>query len=244
MATAKIIKTHVSPTVNEANITSLPGYSDATKGYVSDIQSTMKAAYTAVDSVITARKTVNADPSRTPKAKVLAVADVADKYDKQLQKMFENVWDSANKRIAHKQAELTKPIEEYAGAGTVAGEIRNHLKSLDRGERMSFLSSALERGDEKTLKSVLGAPSYLSGLSDVEHSHYVKLYHEKAHPEISAQINLMTAALEKLKQAHKVIRKEFEEAVGANHYEVTKLRAANSAAEEALVIKNLLGLEE
>lgn len=241
MTISNTIKTHVSPTVNEANITSLPGYNDSTKGYVSDIQSAMKSAYTAIDAVITARKTVNADPSRTPKAKVLAVADVADRYDKQLQQVFEKVWENANRRISHKRAELNKPIEESSNISHVTSEIRAYLKNLDKNERMGFLNSALEKKDEITLKSILGAPSYLSGLTDAEHDHFLKLYQEKVSPEIFAQISLITEALKKLKIAHKVIHKEFEEAIGASRHEVAKLRAVNSAAAEALVIKNLIG---
>lgn len=244
MTTVKTLSTLVSPTVRPENITGLPGYKEQTQGYVSGAVNALTAATNAIGDVIKAREVVNTDPSRTPKAKVLVVADMADKLDTQLQKIFEKNWDDLSKRIAHKQAELSKPVEEFAGIGHVASEIRNHLKSLDRGERLGFLNEALQRNDEKTIKSILGAPSYLSGLTDAEHGHYVKLYHEKAHPEISAQINLMTGALEKLKQAHKVIRKQFEEAIGANAVEVAKLRAANSAAEEALIVKNLLGMEE
>lgn len=201
------------------------------------IIATKESEYSA--DTIKARLAVNADPSRTPKAKVLAVADYAEKQDAQLQKIFEKAADDLLKRIAHK----TKPVEEYAGIGNVTSEIRSHLKSLDRQERMAFLNEALDRGDEKSIKSILGAPSYLSGLTDLEHRHYTKLFHQKTHPEISTQIDLMSSALDKLKKAHKVIRKQFDEAIGASAVEVAKLRAANSSAEEALVIKNLLGGE-
>lgn len=238
------IKTQVSPTCHEVNITNLPDYNDSTKGYVSGAVNAMRATYTAIDSVIAARQAVNRDGSRTPKAKVLAVADAAEKYEKQLQNVYEKTWDDLSKRIAHKEAELTKPVQEFAGIGHVASEIRNHLKTLPREERMGFLNEALQRADEKTLKSILGAPSYLSGLTDLEHGHYVKLYHEQASPDIATQIRLMKASQEKLKQAHKVLLKELEGAVGANRHEVTKLRAANNAAEEALIVKNLLDMEE
>ncbi|WP_018275686.1 hypothetical protein WKI13_18930 [Teredinibacter turnerae] len=238
------ISTHVSPTIRPENITGLPGYNEQTKGYVSSSVNALKIATTAIDDTIKARLAVNADPSRNPKAKVLAVADYAEKQDSQLQKLFEKTADDLLKRIAHKESELSKPVEEFAGIGHVASEIRNHLKNTDRDKRMAFLNEALESGDDKTLKSILGAPSYLSGLTDLEHKHYTKLFHQKANPEIAAQINLMSGALDKLKNAHKVIRKQFDEAIGANAVEVAKLRAANSAAEEALAVKNLLGMEE
>lgn len=96
----------------------------------------------------------------------------------------------------------------------------------------------------KTLQSCLGAPCYLSGLSDIEHKHYTNMFHQKQSPDISAKLEVIRATQEKLKQAHPVILNELEKAVGANRHEIRRLREANSAAAEALVLKDLLGQVE
>lgn len=79
------VKLTVSPTLHPANITSIDGYETA-KGYVADAVTTLDAAHQSVAHVIEARQKVNLDESRTPRAKVLMTAQLADKYSAKLQK--------------------------------------------------------------------------------------------------------------------------------------------------------------
>lgn len=231
------VKLTVSPTLHPANITSIDGY-EAAKGYVAEAVTALDAAHQSVAHVIEARQKVNLDQSRTPRAKVLMTAQLANKYSANLQKQFESSWGRLEAAIRHSEQELSKPVQEYAGIGNVATEIRSHLKSMSQGERMKFLSAALEKGDERTLKSCLGAPGYLSGMTDVEHDLVVGRYHSKQAPELTARLEVMKAALDKLQRAHPALIKELEKAVGASRQDVERLQAATNEAEAALVIRD------
>ena len=51
-----------------------------------------------------------------------------------------------------------------------------------------------EKNDERSLTAILGGPAYLSGLSDVEHAHYLRQYRERKHPAEAKRLRLMQAA--------------------------------------------------
>lgn len=230
------VKLTVSPTLHPANITSIEGYEDA-KGYVADVVAALDAAHQSVAHVIEARKKLALDESRTDRAKVLMTAQLADKYSEKLQKQFEMTWGRVDKAIQHTEQELSKPLQQQAGAGTVNGEIRAHAKSLSRDERVKLLTTAIESGDITTAGAILGAPAYLSGLSDIEHTHFTRQYHEATSPEVAKRLKVMKGAQEKLKRAHLALMQELEKAVGATRHEVERLKAATNAAEAALVMK-------
>lgn len=49
-------------------------------------------------------------------------------------------------------------------AASVAAEIRAHVKAFPSEKRIGFIQRAIADRDETTVSSLLGAPSYLSGL--------------------------------------------------------------------------------
>lgn len=231
------VKLTVSPTLHPANITSIDGY-EAAKGYVADAVTTLDTAHQSVAHVIEARQKVNLDESRTPRAKVLMTAQLADKYSAKLQKQFESSGGKLIKAIQHTEQELSQPLQQQAGAGTVNGEIRAHAKALSRDERVKLLTVAIESGDITTAGAILGAPPYLSGLSDIEHKHFTRQYHEATNPEMAQRLKVMQGALDRLKRAHPALLQELEKAVGATRRDVERLQAATNEAEAALVMKD------
>ena len=83
-------------------------------------------------------------------------------------KMRLRKWTARNnlkKAIDANVGMLTTPLENASGTGTLNEEVRRHVKSMNTSERSTFMQDANARGDERTLVAVLGAPSYLSGLS-------------------------------------------------------------------------------
>lgn len=236
------LKRTVSPTLHPANITGLVGYEPHRK-YIAHATEAMDTAYQAIDHVMEARAKLALDASRTPKARILMAAQMAEKYMTQIQKKFECSWDRLTAGIDHTENELSTPLEEYAGIGNVATEIRAHLKSMSSGDRMSFLADSLDRDDERTLKSVLGAPAYLSGMTGIEQAHVTRNYHAKKNPEMAKRVEVMKLVLEKLERARPIVLIEMEKAVGVTRLELEKLKAASSEAEAALVLKDF-GLTE
>jgi len=236
MATKREVKHTVSPSLHLSNITSIVGYESA-KGYVHHAAEALDASYQAVEHVTEARRKLQLDESRTQKARVLMAAQLAEKHLSVLQAKFNSSHNKLSAGITHTEAELSKPLEEFAGIGNVATEIRAHLKSMSSGERIKFLSEALELGDEKTLKSSLGAPSYLSGMSQAEADHVTRSYHNKQNPEMASRLEVMKQVRSKLENAERIMVQAMEKAVGATHFEIEKLRAASNDAEAALILK-------
>jgi DNA-binding phage protein/exonuclease VII small subunit len=242
MATTREVKHTVSPTLHIANITSIAGYEEA-KSYVAHSTEAMDTAYQAIEHVQEARQKLQRDESRTQKSQVLMAAQMADKYLSTIQKKFESSWDRLTSGINHMELELSKPMELYAGIGNVASEIRAHSKSMETGKRMKFILEALESGDEKTLKSVLGAPAYLSGMSEVEQQGITRKYHSNQNPQMASRLDLMKQVRGKLEQAKPIVIKEMQKAVGVTIHELEKLKATNNEAEAALVLKEFSSAE-
>jgi len=230
------VKTLVSPTLHPANIESLEGY-EAAKQYVAHSVTALDSAYQAVEHVMEARKKLQLDESRTKKAQVLMAAQLSEKYLDSLQKTFESSWARLDSGIKHIEAELSKPLEEFAGIGNVATEIRAHFKTMSQGERRKLIAEALEVGDEKTIKSICGAPAYLSGINEVEQQHTIRNFHMKTNPVISQRLIVMKSAKGKLEQAKPIVFTEMEKALGVTRIELAKLKASNSEAEAVLIIK-------
>lgn len=236
MATKTEVKRGVSPSLHPAVITSIPDY-EQHKGYCGGAENAFSAAYKSVEDVITSKKIVLCDESRTPKAKALAVAKKAEQYLEKLQKGHATCWGHLDAGIQHIQGELAAPLEQQAGAGTVNGEIRNHTKSLKRDERNTLIVDALRCGDIKTCGAILGAPAYLTGLSDEEHNHYTRMYHEATNPELVNRLNVITQVKQKLEQSKDIITMEMNRAIGLSPVDIQRLREGSKAAEDALILK-------
>lgn len=101
-----------------------------------------------------------------------------------------------DKRIemAGKELELLKQVAPPKSDDPLAPDIRNHVKSLQSsggigGERSRFLVEHAD--DPQVVAAVLGAPAYLSGLSEAEYSMFQRQALERAHPERAGRIDLL-----------------------------------------------------
>lgn len=77
---------------------------------------------------------------------------------------------------------------------SIASEIRAHVKNMNTDERLQFLSHAHETGDIESLRSILGAPGFLSGISENERQIRTRMLHEKQSPEAVSQHGRSAAA--------------------------------------------------
>ena len=121
---------------------------------------------------------------------------------------------------------LTTPLENASAAGTLNEEVRRHVKSLSTSERSTFMQDANARGDERTLVAVLGAPSYLSGLSPEAQALYTRQYHERKHPETAARLKVMQTAYDMLNKRSGLVMGEIEKAIGTDWRTVQRLKQA------------------
>lgn len=234
------VSTNVSPSLHPNNITALEGYNDSTSKYLAPVVTAFDEAYQSIQAVHEAREKADKNPAWTDASKVLQTANLAEKYQGRVCRKFDDAWSNLGKAITAIDEELSKPLEQLAGAGTVNGEIRTYSKSLERKERAELMTKAIQSNDTKTLGAILGAPPYLSGWSDVEHAHYQRLYHETSQPERANLLAVMKEARKKMGSVNGIILNGFEKAVGADWSKVQKLRKANSEAEQAFILKDTL----
>lgn len=95
----------------------------------------------------------------------------------------------------------------------MAAEIRAHYKSEQKRE--TLLRDAVDKGDLQTISAVLAAPSYLSGLTDTQHTNLQAQYYEIAQPELANQLAAIETALQTVTRALNILPNEFKKAGGS-----------------------------
>lgn len=238
MSAENKISTLVSPSLHSSCVRALDGYDDSTKPYVTQVETLFDEVRQCCEHVHAAREKANRNQAWTDGNKILMTANLADSYVKKLQPRLESVYSNLEKAVAHIEKELSAPIEQQAGAGTVNGEIRSHAKSLNREERTALIAGAIQSGDFKTAGAILGAPPYLSGLSNEEHVHYTRMLHEKSNPDLTKRLSVLKGARDLLADRSKLILKELTKAVGAKPEQVAAIRNGDVAARDALTAKD------
>lgn len=229
------ISTKISPSLHPDNVRNLDGYDDNTRAYLAPTEEAFTTAYTRIQAVWDTRAAVEKDTSRNEDAKILQVDAFASKHLDHITRTFDRTRDNLNKSIASIERELTAPVETRAGV-SVAREIRAYCKALKTEERIGFIKRAIDAGDEATVSSLLGAPSYLSGLTPELQQVYTKVYREKNMPDVAKRLRAMTGARDMIEQRAGLVFGQMEKAIGAPAHKVRKLRDASTAAEKALIL--------
>lgn len=228
------IKPNVTPSLHPANLEAIEGYDDNTRGYVNAAVEALSAAYDGLAKIHEAKAATSRNQAWNENQQVLMVADFAEKTQTAITRKLDAAVASLTKGIDAMDAMLNDPIKADAERLNVAAEIRAHVKGLSVGERLKFLSDAQAAGDIETLRGVLGAPSYLSGLTEQERQVRTRMFHEKQNPETSARLKVMRAARDMLLERGGLVFGEVEKGLGANWEKVQQLRKGQSAAENAL----------
>ncbi|WP_454756890.1 hypothetical protein [Cupriavidus campinensis] len=225
------INTDVTPSLHPSVIEAVDGY-EQHMAYVVEARNAFDEAYKALSTIHNARRAVADDPTMTDTAKLLAVAEFADKHSDKLFRRFDGAVARLTLTVRDHESKLTAPVQQ-AAAAPVAAEIRAHVKAMNQGERASFLNDALRVGDTQTITAVLGAPAYLSGLTEVEKQVHTRAYHAKANPDLSARLAIMTKAKELLEQRGALMHGEIEKSIGGSWAKVAAARQASNKAKAA-----------
>ncbi|RYF47200.1 MAG: hypothetical protein EOO38_12600 [Cytophagaceae bacterium] len=133
---------------------------------------------------------------------------------------------------------LTTPLQHAASTGTISTEIRAHVKALPTDKRYEFLKASQEAGDTTTLCAVLGAPAFLSGMTQVDRDVYTRLYHESKAPDAAKRLSVMKKARDLIYDRSGMIFPETEKAVGASQSKINMLRKARNEAERAFIVRD------
>ena len=149
---------------------------------------------------------------KTDKTKALELVEKAERVQTTIDAKFKTTSATLDKNIADIEAQLSKPLNDQSGAFNA--EIRTHFKTLERQERADTLNEAIEQGNTETSAAVLGAPAYLSGLTDTEHKHHTHKFHEATNPEWMERLTVITKVKQAIERTMPIPKIEIEKAIG------------------------------
>lgn len=213
----------------------LDGYNEDSAKFIGDAVSTFNDAYRTIAKVHDATEHGAKNPAWTTEQRVLAVSKVAEKEQDRLLRKMDAALVNTTKAADHIERELSVPVTSKATLN-VAQEIRAHAKSLD-GKQMDFLRERIMAGDELTVSALLGAPSYLSGLTEDGQAVFTRMWHERQNPTLVARLTLLRATADKIERDGPLVMIEMQKAVGAKAATVRSIDAANERAIAALKIE-------
>jgi hypothetical protein len=196
--------------------------------------SAFSLATVSLTKIAAAKEPLSKDTSKTSEQKLLLMAGHADKA---LDKMTAAL-DRAHKNLTNLadglDEQLSKPLEQSTG-NSLSVEIRAYVRGLSKDKRDAFVNDAVVRGDMQVMQSVLGAPSFLSEISDERKAMWIRQYREKADPTAVARLAMYrkTIALLLQRPANLLVG-EMEKAMGGRYADVRRLRGQVAASDNAL----------
>jgi len=235
---ADMVDTRVTPALHPNNVKEIEGYDDETAPVLAPTVTAFDEAYQGIAAVHTARDKAKTNPTWNEAQQILVTQEMADKVFARIAKAMDGTRANLEKGIAHLEGELSQPVTSRAAA-PVASEIRNYVRTLPTAKLHAFIKEALDNGDHDTVTAVLGAPSYLSGLTPEFQKTYLRLYHERNSPEKAKRLKVMHGTKVLIEDRAGLVFKELEKAVGVPPHKAKELREAKTAAEKAFVLKDV-----
>lgn len=231
------IDVRVSASLHPENVKQIEGYDSETEAVLAPTMTAFSEAYEGIRAVHNAREKAKTNPTWNEAAQILATDDLAQKVFARVAKVMDSTRVNLEKGIAHLEGELSKPVESKA-AGSIAAEVRAHIKGLSTSERMTVIQRAINEGDHIVASSVLGAPAMLSGIDAKMQEILTRLYHERHNLATAKRLKVMQGAKALIEERGGLVFKELEKAVGVPPHKAKALREAKTAAEKAFVLKD------
>lgn len=233
------VTTNVTPALHPQNLLAIEGVNDDTRPYIAPAVEAFDFAYQAIAKIHEGRTLAEKNQAWTPENRHLIVAEFAEKHQTAITKKFDATHAILTKTINAMDEMLTAPVKADAERVSISGEVRAHVKNLSVKERHDFLNAAHDAGDHQTLRAILGAPSYLSGITDQERTLRTRLYHEKCNPEVANRLQVLRKARAMIEERGGLVFPAVEKAIGTRWDVVQQLRGANGRATAALKFDGL-----
>lgn len=229
------IDTRISPALHPQNVKEIDGYGEDTAPILGPTETAFSAAYEGIRAVHAAREAAKLNPTWNEAQQIIHTDDLARKQFASIAKTFDTTRENLVKGIAHLEKELSAPVTSRAAA-PIAAEIRAHVKGLQTVKLHDFIKEAIDSNDHDTVTAVLGAPSYLSGLTLEFQRTYLRFWHEKQSPDLARRLKVMVGARELIERNAPLVHKQLEKAVGAPPHKARALRDAKTSAEKHFVM--------
>lgn len=239
------VDTRITASLHPQSVASMDEYDSDTEGELQQVVQAFTSVYEGIGKVLDVRDVAAGNTAWNEDMRTIKVQEMADrafaKFAPQLDRVYHNM--RAGVELIEKQ--LSAPVEARA-AHTISTQIRDHVKGLAERQGTStadkrpgqsalgFVQAAIQKGDEVTVSAVLGAPAYLSGLTDEMQAVLRRLWNEKANPTASKRLRAMRAAMDLIQDRAPLIHKEMERVVGKSPAYAKMLRDKHNAAEKAL----------
>ena len=239
------VDTRITASLHPQAIASMDEYDEDTSGELQQAVLAFTSVYEGMGKVLDARDMAKANGAWTEDMQTIRVQEAADRAFAKFAPQLDKVYHNMRAGVALIEKQLSAPMEARA-AHTVSTQIRDHVKGLAERQGTStldkrpgqsaigFVQAAIRKGDEVTVSAVLGAPAYLSGLSDEMQAMLLRQWHEKANPKAAKRLRAMTAVMDLIQDRAPLIRTELERAVGKSPSVAQLLRDKHNAAEKAL----------
>ena len=228
------IDTRISVSLHQSVVTQVEGHDDPDIApLLAPTVTAFSTAYNGVRAVWDTRAVVDRNQGWNEEQKTIQLSKFAEKKIAAATQTFDATMATLKKQIAHYETELSAPIEASVSIA-YAAEIRSHVKGMDAKERLTFVQQALSGGDTVTMKALLSAPSYLSGITPDMQKIYLRQYHESIAPVPAKRLRALERARDLIMEHAPKMFEEFGKAVGASPRRAATLRQAQDAADEAL----------
>ncbi len=239
------VDTRISPSFHPQVIASMDEFDTDTQPVLQQAVDAFVSVYEGLGKVHDAKAAAEANTAWPENMRVIRVQEAADRSFARFAPQLDRVYANMKNGVELIEKQLTAPIEAQA-AHTIATQIRTHVKGLAERQGTStldkrpgqsaigFVQAAIQKGDALTVSAVLGAPSYLSGLTDEMHAMLLRQWHEKANPQAAKRHRAMLSVMEIIRNRGTLLHAELEKLVGASPAHAKALRDRNAAAEKAL----------
>jgi hypothetical protein len=228
------VDTRVSPALDPETYRAVEGYNDETRRFLDGVVNAFNEIYQTVGKAHDARALAESNPALTPENRILHVARDVDTAKRRSVARLANAERDLRANIAHTEKLLSEPLTQQAALGSLNVEVRAHVKSLKREQREALMREALESDDDATLTAVLGGQHFLSGMSKVDHDHFVRRYHEKRNPSLVKRLDVMNKFLEMIERNGPLVHVQFDRAIGAPPRAVANMQSLKDRSEAAL----------
>lgn len=163
---------------------------------IASIESARHAAFTAAEHIVAAARARAENTMDTPVRNMAAARTYARR------KLAETMpkLDAARARgiaaIESLERVIATSLSEAALRWSFADATRQHVRGLPNGAaRTDFVMDSL-KGDARAAGAVIGAPAYLSGLSEAEHAMLAVAHRRGVFPAEAARIDKITEAVD------------------------------------------------
>jgi hypothetical protein len=221
-----------SPSLDERVITSIENF-DENDPALAQARNAFSDATETLKKIASARDPLSKDTSKTLEMKLLAMAPITEKAQERVSKKFDNALKALTSLAQSVDEGLNKPLEQTTHSALCV-EIRSYVRNLPQDRREAFVNDAVSRGDMQVMQSVLGAPAYLSEVSEIRKAMWLRQYRERANPIDVMRLAIYRSAIELVQDRGPLLHGEFERALGGSWKDVNRLRNQVSASDAAL----------